>query len=146
MPKHSAPLDLAFHALADPSRRAIVDRLTRGPASVSELAAPLGMALPTVTQHLAVLERSGVVRSRKHGRTRICRLGGGGLDLAERWITDRRLEAERRLDRLGAWLAASDAGPDAPRPDRAAPDHSAPARPAPGSAAPQRGTDERTQP
>ncbi|MDO8107570.1 metalloregulator ArsR/SmtB family transcription factor [Isoptericola sp. b441] len=139
MPKHSSPLDLAFHALADPSRRAIVDQLTRGPASVSELAAPLGMALPTVTQHLAVLERSGMVRSRKRGRTRVCRLGGGGMDLAERWITDRRLEAERRLDRLGDWLAATDPGPTAPEPARPEPTP-------PEPAAPPRRTDERTQP
>lgn len=136
MPKHSSPLDLAFHALADPSRRAIVDRLTRGPASVSQLAAPLGMALPTVTQHLAVLERSGMVRSRKHGRTRICRLGGGGLDLAERWITDRRLEAEHRLDRLGAWLDATDPWAGAPAPEASAPH----------SAVPDSSTDERNQP
>lgn len=136
MPKHSSPLDLAFHALADPSRRAIVDRLTHGPASVSELAAPLGMALPTVTQHLAVLERSGIVRSRKHGRTRMCRLGGGGMDLAERWITDRRLEAERRLDRLGAWLAATEPGRDSPAAEDAAPD----------PVAPERDTDERNRP
>ena len=97
-------LDLAFQALADGSRRAMVIRLTRGPASVSELARPLPMSLPAVAQHLAVLERSGLVVSEKVGRVRTCRIEAGALSEAEQWITARRLEWERKLDRLGAYL------------------------------------------
>ena len=105
MLNHSAALDRAFQALADPTRRAMVERLARGPASVSELARPLRMSLPGVMQHLAVLEASGVVRSEKAGRVRTCRVDPGALGLAERWINDRRSEWERRLDRLGDYLA-----------------------------------------
>ena len=105
MLNHSAALDRAFQALADPTRRAMVERLARGPASVSELARPLRMSLPAVMQHLAVLEASGVVRSEKGGRVRTCRVDPGALGLAERWINDRRSEWERRLDRLGDYLA-----------------------------------------
>ncbi len=97
-------LDLVFQALADPSRRAMVERLTRGPASVSELAKPLAMSLPAVVQHLQVLEASGLVRSEKVGRVRTCRIEPSALRTAEQWIADRRTTWERRLDRLGAFL------------------------------------------
>jgi DNA-binding transcriptional ArsR family regulator len=109
MPNYqSQPLDRMFQALADPTRREMVERLARGPASVSELAAPLDMSLPAVVQHLQMLEASGLVRTEKVGRVRTCRLESGALQLAERWINDRRLQWERRLDRLGAFLAAED--------------------------------------
>ena len=100
MLNQSQALDLAFQALADPTRRQIVERLTREPISVSELARPLKMSLPAVMQHLAVLEASGLVRSQKSGRVRTCRINPEALSLAERWINDRRIEWERRLDRL----------------------------------------------
>jgi DNA-binding transcriptional ArsR family regulator len=83
-------IDLLFQALADPSRRAMVDRLTRGPASVSELARPLEMSLPAVVQHLHVLEASGLVRSHKLGRVRTCSVEPTALSAAERWISERR--------------------------------------------------------
>lgn len=98
-------LDLVFGALADPSRRVMVERLTRGPASVGELAKPLTMSLPAVLQHLQVLETSGLVRSEKVGRVRTCRIEPKALRNAERWITQRRTVWERRLDRLGEYLA-----------------------------------------
>jgi DNA-binding transcriptional ArsR family regulator len=102
--QRGAVLDLVFQALADPSRRAMVERLTRGPASVSELARPLAMSLPAVVQHLQVLEASGLVRSEKTGRVRTCRIEPTALRTAERWIADRRTTWERRLDRLGDYL------------------------------------------
>ena len=101
-----------FHALADPSRRAMVDRLSRGPASVSELARPLPMSLAAVVQHLQVLEASGLVRSEKIGRVRTCRIEPSALRTAERWISERRTSWERRLDRLGDDLAEQPDGPD----------------------------------
>ncbi len=101
-----------FHALADPSRRAMVERLSRGPASVSELAQPLAMSLPAVVQHLQVLEASGLVRSEKVGRVRTCRLESQALRTAEQWITERRTSWERRLDRLGEYLAATSDEPE----------------------------------
>jgi DNA-binding transcriptional ArsR family regulator len=97
-------LDLAFQALADPARRSMLVRLSRGPSSVSELARPLAMSLPAVMQHLAVLEGSGLVRSEKVGRVRTCRIEPQALSLAEQWINQRRSEWEGRLDRLGAYL------------------------------------------
>jgi DNA-binding transcriptional ArsR family regulator len=100
-----APLDRVFHALADPARRSMLERLTRGPASVSELAQPLAMSLPAVVQHLAVLEGSGLVRSEKIGRVRTCQLEAGSLQRAEQWLNERRTAWERRLDRLGDYLA-----------------------------------------
>src|SRR5260221_6299066 len=103
-------LDQAFHALADGNRRAIVARLTHGAASVSELAAPLEVSLPTVLQHLDVLQRSGLVRSEKVGRVRTCRLEPAPLSTVERWIADHRATWERRLDLLGDVL--DDAFPD----------------------------------
>ncbi len=97
-------LDLTYQALADPSRRAMVDRLVHGPATVSELAKPLAMSLPGVMQHLAVLEASGLVVSEKIGRVRTCRIDPAALTQAERWISERRALWERRLDRLGQFL------------------------------------------
>src|SRR6266542_6737868 len=105
MLNQSAALDLMFQALADPSRRAMVERLSRGPASVSELAKPLTMSLPAVVQHLQVLEASGLVWSEKIGRVRTCHIEPAALRPAERWITERRRRWERRLDRLGEYLA-----------------------------------------
>jgi DNA-binding transcriptional ArsR family regulator len=104
MLNQNALLDLTFQALADPTRRAMLARLTRGPTSVSELARPLDMSLPAVMQHLAVLEESGLVRSEKLGRTRTCRLDPEALSLAEHWINQRRTDWEQRLDRLGGYL------------------------------------------
>jgi DNA-binding transcriptional ArsR family regulator len=104
MLNYEAPLDGAFQALADPTRRAMVERLAQGPATVSELKRPLVMSLPAVMQHLAVLETSGLVVSQKSGRVRTCRINPAALAEAERWIAERRLEWERRLDRLGEYL------------------------------------------
>jgi len=101
-------LDLTFQALADPTRRIMVERLSRGPASVSELARPLDMTLSAVVQHLAVLEASGLVRSQKVGRVRTCRIEPAALQGAERWIAERRAAWERRLDRLADFLAETD--------------------------------------
>src|SRR5436190_10378654 len=98
-------LDQVFHALADPARRGMLERLSRGPATVSELAEPLPMSLPAVVQHLQVLEASGLVRSEKVGRVRTCRIDMKPLSQAERWIDERRSLWERRLDRLGDYLA-----------------------------------------
>ncbi len=105
MLKHGAVLDRVFQALADPTRRAIMERLTRGPASVSQLAEPLPMSLPAVIQHLQVLEASGLIRSEKVGRTRTCRIEPATLRAAEEWLADRRTLWEARLDRLGDLLA-----------------------------------------
>jgi len=99
------PVELLFGALADPSRRAMVDRLIEGPASVSELAKPLAMSLAAVVQHLHVLEHSGLVRSQKVGRVRTCTIEPAALGTAERWIAQRRRTWEERLDRLGEFLA-----------------------------------------
>ncbi|WP_309088597.1 metalloregulator ArsR/SmtB family transcription factor [Phenylobacterium sp.] len=100
-------LDALFQALADPTRRAIVERLSRGPASVSDLARPFDMSLPAVVQHLGVLEAAGVVASEKVGRVRTCRIEPAVLSRAEQWINERRTAWEQRLDRLGAYLAAN---------------------------------------
>ncbi|MEU5696439.1 metalloregulator ArsR/SmtB family transcription factor [Actinosynnema sp. NPDC020468] len=97
-------LNQVFHALADPSRRGMVDRLSRGPASVSELAKPLDMSLAAVVQHLQVLEASGLVRTEKIGRVRVCHLEGTALREAETWLAQRRTGWERRLDRLDDYL------------------------------------------
>ena len=90
-----------FHACADASRRAMVERLARGPASVSELARPFDMALPTITQHLGVLETAGIVTSEKVGRVRTYQLAVDALTACATWIGHQRLPAERTLDRLG---------------------------------------------
>lgn len=97
-------LDGLFHALADPARRAILQRLTLGPAPVSELARPLPMSLPSAMQHLSVLESAGLIRTEKHGRVRQCSLVPGSLSPAEQWLTARRTEWEQRLDRLETYL------------------------------------------
>ena len=106
-------LDRVFQALADPSRRSMVERLSRGPASVTELAQPFDMSLPAIVQHLQVLEASGLVRSEKIGRVRTCRIEPSALRSAESWISERRGTWERRLDRLGGYLVETD-----PRRDR----------------------------
>lgn len=111
-------IDLLFQALADPSRRAMVDRLTHGPASVSELARPLRMSLPAVVQHLHVLEDSGLVRSHKLGRVRTCSVEPAALRAAERWISDRRTVWEESLDRLGEYLAANPGKQDQSQPQQ----------------------------
>jgi DNA-binding transcriptional ArsR family regulator len=102
------PVDRIFHALADPNRRVIVERLSRGPATVSELAQPLPMSLPAVVQHLQVLEASGLVVSEKVGRVRTCRVEPAALRPVERWVIAQRSTWERRLDRLGEYLAETD--------------------------------------
>src|ERR1700683_539406 len=94
-------LDRTFQALADRSRRTMVERLTLGPASVSALAAPLAMSLAAVLQHVQVLESCGLVKTEKVGRTRTCRMERAAMSAAEQWITDRRRGWETRLDRLG---------------------------------------------
>jgi DNA-binding transcriptional ArsR family regulator len=108
VPKYSRSLDRIFHALGDGSRRAMVERLAGGPASVSELARPFDMALPTVVQHLGVLETAGIVTSTKVGRVRTYQLAAEALTPAADWISRQRLPAERRLDRLGTFLTGTD--------------------------------------
>ena len=103
----AAALDRTFHALSDPTRRAMVQQLARGPASVSELARPLSISLPAVMQHLQVLEISGIVRTEKIGRVRTCSVEPKMLGLAERWIAERREIWERKLDRLADYLDAT---------------------------------------
>jgi len=99
-----AAVDRVFHALGDPTRRLILERLSRGPASVSALAKPLDITLAAVVQHLQVLEQSGIVRTEKIGRVRSCHVRPDGLRVAERWIAERRAIWERRFDRLGEIL------------------------------------------
>jgi DNA-binding transcriptional ArsR family regulator len=111
----SAALDALFQALADPARRGMIEQLCRGPASVSELAQPLDMTLSAVVQHLRILEDSGLVRSRKAGRVRTCQLDSAVLKSAEHWLAARRTSWERRLDRLGEFLAESDPAPKGKR-------------------------------
>jgi len=108
---NNSAVDRVFHALGEPTRRALVERLTAGPSTVSDLARPFDMTLAAIVQHLQVLEESGVVRTEKVGRVRTCRIEPRGLRLAEQWIAERRTLWERRLDRLGDFLAAP-----APRP------------------------------
>src|SRR5438067_11683925 len=105
-PPREPPIEVVFHALSDANRRAMIDRLLDGPASVSELARLLTISLPAVVQHLHVLEASGVVRSHKVGRVRTCEIEPLALSTAERWISERRATWEARLDRLGEFLAA----------------------------------------
>jgi DNA-binding transcriptional ArsR family regulator len=121
-------VEVVFHALSDPNRRAMIDQLLDGPASVSELARPLSISLPAVVQHLHVLEGSGVVRSRKVGRVRTCEIEPHTLTEAERWISERRALWEKRLDRLGGFLAEH---PDTPetQADRKRPPRSTKRRP-----------------
>lgn len=98
------PIEQVFQALADPTRRAVVERLGRGPRTVSELAEPFGMALPSFLQHVRLLERAGLIRSTKVGRARTCELAPAALDRAERWLARQRGFWERRLDQLDATL------------------------------------------
>lgn len=108
MPHPKADIDRVFHALGDPTRRAIVERLSEGPISVSRLAAPLAITLAAVMQHVQILERSGLVHTEKAGRVRTCRLEHDSLSMAEQWFADRRSMWERKLDRLGEFLAEED--------------------------------------
>lgn len=107
MLNHSV-IDSNFRALAEPTRRAIIERLSRGPASVSDLAKPFDMTLAAVVQHLKVLEESGLIRSEKVGRVRTCRMEVGGFNTLAQWIAERRTLMERRLDRLGEILPEKD--------------------------------------
>jgi DNA-binding transcriptional ArsR family regulator len=108
MPLQKVKIDRVFHALGDPTRRAIVERLSEKPLSVSRLARPLAITLAAVVQHLQILEKSGLVHTEKAGRVRTCRVEPAGLSLVEQWIGDRRLTWERRFDRLGNLLAEPD--------------------------------------
>jgi len=98
-------IDRIFHALGDPTRRAIVEKLSKQPASASRLAKPLGITVAAVVQHLQILEASGLARTEKLGRVRTCRIEPKGLSMAEQWIADRRSLWEKRLDKLGDLLA-----------------------------------------
>ncbi len=111
MLNHQPSLDQVFHALADPTRRAIVERLTRGPASVSELAKPMAMSLAAVMQHLQVLEDSRLLRSQKQGRVRMCTIDPDVLARAEAWLSGRRAFWETQFDQLGAVLAEDESKP-----------------------------------
>jgi DNA-binding transcriptional ArsR family regulator len=102
--RKKADIDRIFHALGDPSRRAIVEKLSHGPVSVSQLAEPLAITLAAVVQHLQVLEESGLVRTEKSGRVRTCRIEPSGFAAAEEWLRDRRPLWDRGLDRLGELL------------------------------------------
>jgi len=104
MPNNSVQLNRVFQALADPTRRAVIERLNRGPAPVSELARPFKMALPSFSQHLAVLRDCGLVRSRKSGRVRTYQLAPRPLKTAETWLEAQRTHWERRLDQLDTYL------------------------------------------
>ncbi len=108
MPRLKVSIDRVFHALGDPTRRAIVERLSEGAMSASRLAAPLDITVAAVVQHLQILEKSGLVRTTKVGRVRTCRIEPAGLSVAERWISERRSMWERRFDRLGDLLAEPD--------------------------------------
>lgn len=106
---YQSALDGVYQALGDPTRRGMVERLSQGPATVSDLARPLEMTLSAVVQHLKVLEASGLVRSDKLGRVRTVRLVPDAMRQAEEWFARRRAQWEQKLDRLGAWLAAEEA-------------------------------------
>jgi DNA-binding transcriptional ArsR family regulator len=108
MQTQRAQIDRVFHALGDPTRRAMVEKLSHGAVSVSSLAKPLDITLAAVVQHLQVLERSGLVRTTKVGRVRTCRIEPKGLTVAGRWIEERRSLWERRLDRLGGLLESDE--------------------------------------
>jgi DNA-binding transcriptional ArsR family regulator len=115
LPADPPNIDVVFHALSDANRRAMVDRLLDGPASVSDLAEPLTISLPAVVQHLHVLEGGGIVRSHKTGRVRTCEIDPVALSEAERWISARRASWEARLDRLGEFLAQQTDEPEPPK-------------------------------
>jgi DNA-binding transcriptional ArsR family regulator len=105
MPKGKPDIGRVFHALGDPTRRVIVEKLSQGPMSVSRLAEPLAITLAAVVQHLQVLEECGLVQTEKLGRVRTCSIEPTGLDVVEQWIKDRRSVWENRLDRLGDFLS-----------------------------------------
>ncbi|WP_102961247.1 ArsR/SmtB family transcription factor [Mangrovicella endophytica] len=104
MAKHDADLSQLFHALADPTRRAMLTRLAEGPAAVSDLAGPTGLRLPTVMRHLAVLEEAGLITTAKDGRIRTCAIEPGALDPARTWLDEQRALWNARLDRLDAFV------------------------------------------
>lgn len=104
MPNNTLFIEPIFTALSDPTRRAVVQALSKGPAAVSQLASPFAMALPSFTQHLGVLESAGLIVSRREGRTRICALNPAALEAAEAWLAASRREWEARLDRFEAHL------------------------------------------
>jgi DNA-binding transcriptional ArsR family regulator len=108
MAGQKAKIDRVFHALGDPTRRAILERLSERPISISRLAGPLALTVAAVVQHVQVLEESGLVQTEKVGRVRTCRIEPKGLSVAQQWIDDRRTLWERRFDRLGDLLAESD--------------------------------------
>jgi len=108
MPRKKPDIDRIFHALGDPTRRTIMEKLGEGPISVSRLAEPLDMTLAAVVQHLQVLEESGLVQTEKAGRVRTCHIDPAGLSAVQKWIGDRRSMWERKLDRLGDLLAEPD--------------------------------------
>ena len=108
MHRRKPDIDRVFHALGDATRRAILDKVSHGPISVSRLAEPFDMSLAAVVQHLQVLEESGLVQTEKVGRVRTCRIESAGLNAAMQWIGDRRSLWERRLDRLGDLVAEPD--------------------------------------
>ncbi len=108
MPRKKPSIERVFHALGDPSRRAIVEKLSQGPISVSRLAEPLHITLAAVVQHLQVLEESGLVQTEKVGRVRTCSIEPAGFSVVEQWIGDCRSMWEHRLDRLGDLLAEPD--------------------------------------
>jgi DNA-binding transcriptional ArsR family regulator len=103
-PEGGVSIDRLFHALGDPTRRAILDRLKERPHSVSKLAEPLGITLTAVAQHLQILEQCGLAHTEKVGRVRTCRIGSAGFDALEQWVRDHRTVWEQRIDRLGALL------------------------------------------
>lgn len=105
MPRLKVNVGRVLHALGDPTRQAIIERLSRGPVSISQLAEPLGITLTAVGQHLQALEESGLAKTEKVGRVRTCRLETAGLTVLESWIREQRSTWERRLDRLGELLA-----------------------------------------
>ena len=109
MLSQSVKVDRVFHALGDPTRRAIVEKLSHGPTSVSSLAEPLDITLAAVVQHLQVLEKSGLVKTEKTGRVRTCRIEPDGISVAEKWLMDRRALWQRRLAALGDLHAEPDA-------------------------------------
>ena len=109
MPRYYDELDAVLRALADPTRRAVVERLAKSPAVVSELAAPFAMALPSLLQHLGILEGAGLITSEKHGRVRTVSLRPGALDILHLWLGEQRTPAEHQADRLGIHLARASA-------------------------------------
>jgi DNA-binding transcriptional ArsR family regulator len=117
MPYHSAPLDLAFHALSDPTRRAVVSRLAGGELPVTVLAEPFGMALPSFAQHLKVLEDCGLIATEKRGRSRWCRLMPERFDEAADWMQQERRRWANRLDRLQSYLDSQGGDDDHNKPD-----------------------------